>query len=143
MHTHHTHTPPTYIRTHIYTHTHTRTHTLYTTAAPSLPPTNFHTAVSTSCSITLRWDPPPLDAQNGVVTKYFLAYACVLQVGWKDCNMTLPQVLSARDKLEVTVCGLIPYTQYWFQISAETRAGKGPPTVPLICNTTQDGEFIL
>ena len=38
----------------------------------------------------------------------------------------------------VTVNDLIPYTQYWFQIAAETGIGRGP-TASLFCNTTQAG----
>ena len=47
-----------------------------------------------------------------------------------------------RHRNTETVDGLIPYVQYWFQITAETHAGEGPAAL-LLCNTTQAGEKLL
>ena len=122
------------------THTHTHTHT----TVPSQPPVNFEVTASTSRSMTLEWDPPPPADQNGVVTQYFLAYTCTTQTSWRDCSDLIPRVVPASGSqlhMVFEVSDLIPYTEYWFQIAAETHTGKGP-TTQLLHNTTQDGECV-
>ena len=127
---------------HAHAHTHTRTCHTHAHTAPSRPPCNFAVITSTSHTITLEWDAPPPDSQNGVVTQYFLAYACTTPTSWRNCSTTVPRVIPANGQLgEVEVDNLIPYTEYWFQIAAETHAGKGP-TASLLYNTTQDSECV-
>jgi hypothetical protein len=109
---------------------------------PSQPPLNFVMSASTAHSVTLEWDPPPPGSQNGILTHYLLTFACTVPTDWRDCNHSTTTVIPAEgdgSRIVNTVRGLIPYTEYRFQVAAETHSGKGP-AVSLPGNTTHDGQ---
>ena len=83
---------------------------------------------------------PPLASWNGILTHYSMTYTLINSAA-SPCNHSLNESrvvpVDLRRNVE-TVDDLIPFTQYWFQISAATRAGEGP-VASLLCNTTQAG----
>jgi hypothetical protein len=109
---------------------------------PFQSPLDFRVTASTFHSVTLEWDTPPLASRNGILTHYSLTYTCINSAA-SPCNHSRNEtrvVPVDRRRTVETVDDLIPYTQYWFQISAATRAGEGP-AASLLCNTTQAALF--
>uniref|UniRef100_A0A4W6F0C7 Neogenin 1b n=1 Tax=Lates calcarifer TaxID=8187 RepID=A0A4W6F0C7_LATCA len=79
---------------------------------PSAPPQNLTLEVQNSKSIMLRWQPPPLNAQNGEITGYKIRY----------------RKGSRRSEAAETTGGLERGTEYSFRVSAMTVNGTGPAT---------------
>ena len=113
----------------------------FTHAAPFQSPLDFRVTASTFHSATLEWNMPPLASWNGILTHYSMTYTLINSAA-SPCNHSLNESrvvpVDLRRNVE-TVDDLIPFTQYWFQISAATRAGEGP-VASLLCNTTQAGK---
>ena len=81
-------------------------------------------------SITVAWESPPLDQQNGVIISYTV-------------NIT-PQGGSAYTHvatgLSFLASSLLPNTDYSFAVAASTSAGTGPYSSPtLMARTTPPG----
>ena len=100
-------------------------------AAPSGFPQNFSVSVVTSRSLSLIWNPPPLEDQNGVIIHYRINIT-VLD------SMEMFQLLS--DNSSITVNSLIPYTTYMLTIAAETAVGEGPFSGAYTVMTATDGK---
>uniref|UniRef100_A0A3Q1J2J7 Neogenin 1b n=1 Tax=Anabas testudineus TaxID=64144 RepID=A0A3Q1J2J7_ANATE len=79
---------------------------------PSGPPQNLTLEVQNSKSILLRWQPPPLNSQNGEITGYKIRY----------------RKGSRRSEAAETTGGLERGTEYSFRVSAMTVNGTGPAT---------------
>ena len=84
-----------------------------------------------STIITLFWDPPPADEQNGIITQYRINITEV-QTGR---SFTL---FSATTSVNVT--SLHPYYTYNCAIAAVTSIGAGPYTSVITVVTLQDGK---
>ena len=86
--------------------------------APSGPPQTFTSAVNNETSISLQWDEVECIEQNGLITGYTLSYfpyvagAAIENVG-----------VAGR---VVTLTGLLPKTQYQFQVWAVSDSGTSP-----------------
>ena len=100
-------------------------------AAPSGFPQDFSVSVVMSRSLSLIWNPPPLEDQNGVIIHYRINVT-VLD------SMEMFQLLS--DNSSITVNSLTPYTTYNFTIAAETAVGVGPFNGAYTVMTATDGE---
>ena len=87
-----------------------------------------------STIITLFWDPPPADAQNGIITQYRINITEV-QTGR---SFTL---FSSTTSVNVT--SLHPYYTYNCAIAAVTTIGAGPYTSVITVVTLQDGMVTL
>ena len=86
-----------------------------------------------STEILLFWNPPPADAQNGIITRYMISITEV-ETG------RLFSLLSATNSLNVT--SLHPYYTYNFTIAAVTIVGDGPYTMSITIVTLQDGRLV-
>ena len=84
---------------------------------PDGPPVNITIIEITPYSVTLQWDPPTPDKQNGVIVSY------VINVMTGDQVQRM--VVQSNDSQQ-TISNLTPYTTYTFSISASTRIGQGP-----------------
>ena len=86
-----------------------------------------------STIITLFWDPPPADAQNGIITQY---------------RINITEVETGRfftlfsTTTSVNVTTLHPYYTYNCVIAAATMIGVGPYTSVITVVTLQDGTFL-
>ena len=100
-------------------------------AAPSGFPQDFSVSVVMSRSLSLIWNPPPLEDQNGVIIHYRINVT-VLD------SMEMFQLLS--DNSSITVNSLTPYTTYNFTIAAETGVGVGPFNGAYTVMTATDGK---
>ena len=93
--------------------------------APSVAPSNFKASIVTSTSVTLTWDPLPIDDQNGVILYY------AIDVTVKETEEQF-QLTSNTTSLEVT--DLPPFRTFVCVIAAATSAGLGPigPTYTVV-----------
>ena len=104
---------------------------LVCTAAPSGFPHNFVASVVTTHSLSVVWNPPPPEDQNGVIIRYRVN---ITVLG----TMEMYQLLSVNNS--ITVLLLRPYTTYTFAIAAETAVGVGPFSGAYTVNTATDGK---
>ena len=84
-----------------------------------------------STIITLFWDPPPADEQNGIITQYRINITEV------ETGRTF-SLFSATTSVNVT--SLHPYYTYNCAIAAVTSIGAGPYTSVITVVTLQDGK---
>ncbi len=87
-------------------------------------------------AISLSWQPPAPEGQNGIITSYTLLINELLT----DTNITYQRDGSHT---EVVITGLHPYYDYSCAVAAQTSAGLGPFGSPFTVRTHQDGEFFL
>ena len=78
---------------------------------------NFTIISISATSITLSWNEPPQDQQNGVITGYIINFLALDD--YSTFNLTTTST-------SLTVNTLEPYHTYVCIIAAETAAGTGP-----------------
>ena len=98
---------------------------------PSGPVVNPSIGVVSSTSLLLRWEPPELEDQNGIITGY------VINVTGLETGTTF-ELTSPGASLMVD--GLRPFTTYICRIAAETSVGVGPYSTAVTAVTQQDGK---
>ena len=86
-----------------------------------------------STGISLFWDPPPADAQNGIITRYMISITEV------ETGRSF-SLFSATTSVNVT--SLHPYYTYNFTIAAVTIVGDSPYTTSITIVTLQDGKLV-
>ena len=86
-----------------------------------------------SSGISLFWDPPPADAQNGIITRYMIRITEV------ETGRSF-SLFSATTSVNVT--SLHPYYTYNCTIAAVTIVGDGPYTTSITIVTLQDGRLV-
>ena len=104
-------------------------------AVPSMPPSSFILAASTSTSIIASWQLPPEDSRNGIITGYKLFY--------KKKGSLWPasmQPINGQATHSQEVTGLDKYTEYEFQILASTSVGDGPKSTVVYEKTKEAGK---
>lgn len=101
---------------------------------PSGPVVNPTIEVTSSTSLFLRWQPPELEDQNGVIVGY------VINVTAVETGMTFQ--LSSSDS-SLMANGLRPFTTYICRIAAATAVGVGPYSIAVTAVTQQDGELLV
>ncbi|XP_022109752.1 receptor-type tyrosine-protein phosphatase kappa-like isoform X2 [Acanthaster planci] len=103
------------------------------TREPSASPENVTLLVRNKRQLSFSWSPPPCGSRGGIITGY------VYKLSGRG-----PTILDDTAFKSVTIPQLIPFTNYSFQVAANTSAGTGPysevvtgktleaePTVPL------------
>ena len=105
------------------------THTHYY-LAPTDPPQNFNTTGQSSRTVSLQWLRPT--TPNGIITSYTLVYS----------NTTV-EVMLVYDNATFgdTVEYLNEFTNYMFELSANTSVGGGPAAIVMV-TTDEDGRLI-
>ncbi|XP_029000771.1 neogenin 1a isoform X3 [Betta splendens] len=88
---------------------------------PSAPPQNLTLEVQNSKSILLRWQPPPLNGQNGEITGYKIRYR-------KGSRRSEAAETTGGTQLNKLIDALERGTEYSFRVSATTVNGTGPAT---------------
>ena len=93
-----------------------------------------------STAINAQWRPPA--DQTGIIRGYQVYY---VQVNDNDELVGSPASFDAKDgsKMEVTITGLQPDTNYQFQIAAYTRKGDGEISKPRKAKTKGAGKNSL
>ena len=99
---------------------------------PNGSPQNIIATDLLSRSVTLTWNPPLPEYQNGNITAYFINATVV---GSEE----MFQLVSPFTILEIDT--LTPYTTYSILIAASTVVGSGPFSTVLTIQTPQDGKW--
>ena len=111
-----------------------RTYTFFCTfTAPSGEPLNFEGRSDTPRSISLSWDPPLQQEQNGIIRKYVITLMTV-----DNSEVTIVSSISSSQ----TIHGLRAYTTYLCTVAAYTIS-VGPATEQLQIQTAEDGRLLL
>lgn len=106
---------------------------------PSGPPQEVKCYSSSSTSILVRWRPPPIESQNGIITQYTIQYAVTEgeDTGTQQIHGISPQ--SSQYLLE----NLDKWTEYRVTVMAHTDVGAGPESLPQLIRTEEDGMCLL
>ncbi|KAK2509455.1 hypothetical protein MC885_012191, partial [Smutsia gigantea] len=109
-----------------------------TEEAPSAPPqsvTVLTVGSHNSTSISVSWDPPPPDHQNGIIQEYKIW--CLGNETRFHINKTVDAAIRS-----VIIGGLFPGVQYRVEVAASTSAGVGVKSEPqpIIIVTFQRGD---
>ncbi|GAB1300377.1 Roundabout homolog 2 [Apodemus speciosus] len=97
-----------------------------TEEAPSAPPqsvTVLTVGSHNSTSISVSWDPPPADHQNGIIQEYKIW--CLGNETRFHINKTVDAAIRS-----VVIGGLFPGVQYRVEVAASTSAGVGVKSEP-------------
>ena len=121
---------------------------MYCITAPTETPLNVNVTVETSRNITLSWDQPSLEEQNGILTIYhviimetqilYLDNGTVISQMGMNFNRTY-NVSEGRTQL---IDMLHPSYNYTVRIAAANAVGIGPFSDPITVMTLEDGEFL-
>uniref|UniRef100_A0A3Q3JJL8 protein-tyrosine-phosphatase n=1 Tax=Monopterus albus TaxID=43700 RepID=A0A3Q3JJL8_MONAL len=106
---------------------------------PSAPPQDIKCSSTSSTTLLVSWQPPPLKSQNGVLVGYRVRYHVVgpSEGGSDDGEPTEEPTVPATEE-QVLLQRLEKWTQYRVTVSAFTMIGPGPESEPLICRTDED-----
>jgi len=101
---------------------------------PNTPPQTFQGTAVSSRSISLNWDSPPLEDQNGIIIGYII-------------NVTLVETEENFDLFSnsnnITVGLLRPYSTYRLKIAGQTVVGIGTFSAAITIRTPEDGTSTL
>ena len=101
------------------------------TIEPTAAPTDVRVLSISETNLSFSWSEPPCGGRGGIITGY--SYK-LTQVGAD--NEEGPTITS---NTAVTISGLIPYTDYSFQVAASTNMGTGPFSSSLNTRTPEGG----
>jgi receptor-type tyrosine-protein phosphatase Q len=97
--------------------------------APTQPPQSFTGISQTSTSLTLSWDPPSPEYQNGLIISY------TINVTSLETGTSIQYTTSS---MSLTLTGLSPYSTYTCVVAAHTSIGIGPFTTQFTITTLED-----
>ena len=101
--------------------------------APTASPSNISLGMVESTSISISWQPPSLEHQNGIIRKYILAVTEIETS--KKFNLTV-----ASYNTSTTIYSLHPYYTYQIYVFASTVA-TSPPSQLTTVQTAQDSKL--
>ncbi|XP_061190970.1 neogenin-like isoform X3 [Saccostrea echinata] len=99
---------------------------------PSEPPQNATLETASSTSLIVRWDPPPPDHQNGIITGYKIRYKT------RGASRNGATFTTDGNRRLYALTNLEKDTEYQVRISALTVNGSGPLTQKLWATTYKD-----
>ncbi|KAL9950681.1 hypothetical protein ACROYT_G043216 [Oculina patagonica] len=102
---------------------------------PSKAPDSFSVTASTSTSISVSWQLPPVGFRNGVIRGFKLFYK---KKGSSALQNTITINSTCGAILSKDVTGLEKYTEYEFQVLAFTSVGDGPKSFIKVERTNED-----
>ena len=91
-------------------------------------------------TVTLSWQAPHMDEQNGHLLSYTLEYSISGFPGIAQ-EISEPVDSSEGGTQQSVVEGLQPYTTYQFRVRAVNEVGAGPFSNPVVIITLEDGEW--
>ena len=109
-------------------------HSLFSSTVPISPPQTTVGTAPTSRSITLQWNPPPIEGQNGIIVLYHINITEV------ESGSLLQYTASGT---YITVSDLHPYYTYQWAVSASTTVGYGPYTKISTVMTLEDCKLLF
>ena len=97
---------------------------------PSGPPQHLTVLFVSSTTVSLSWDPPSIQDQNGVIVQYHI-YICNELL--KECTM------ETSEETLYTVSGLHPFYTYYINVAAAT-IDVGPSSSYVAVTCLEDGK---
>ncbi|XP_037116508.1 receptor-type tyrosine-protein phosphatase delta-like isoform X11 [Syngnathus acus] len=101
---------------------------------PSGPPTEVRCSSPTSTSILVSWREPPMESQNGIITRYSIEYAAIEVEDTSTKRILDIPPESSQYLLE----HLEKWTEYHVTVTAHTDVGAGPQSTPQLVRTEED-----
>ncbi|XP_035282760.1 receptor-type tyrosine-protein phosphatase delta isoform X10 [Anguilla anguilla] len=101
---------------------------------PSAPPQDVKCYSPSSTNILVSWLPPPVELQNGIITKYAVHYAAIEGEDTSSHQISDLPPESSQYLLE----NLEKWTEYRVSVSAHTDVGPGPESLPVLIRTDED-----
>lgn len=106
---------------------------------PSAPPQDVKCSSQSSTNILVSWRPPPMELQNGIITKYTIQYAAT-----EGEDLATRQISDIPpETTEYVLENLEKWTEYRVAVTAHTDVGPGPESLPQLIRTEEDGMFCL
>lgn len=108
-------------------------------AEPSGSPQEVKCYSTSSTSILVRWLPPPIESQNGIITQYAIQFAAT-----EDEDTAAQQIdgISPQSS-QYLLENLDKWTEYRVTVTALTDVGAGPESLPQLIRTEEDGMCLL
>ena len=103
--------------------------------APSGEPQNLTSIEVTSNSIVFSWLPPLIHSRNGNITHYSLRCSY-----YNLTHLTTVEHLQIQDT-SYLLSNLLPYTNYFCNLSASTSVGEGP-SINIVVRTDEDSKIV-
>lgn len=102
---------------------------------PSAPPQDVKCSSQSSTNILVSWRAPPMELQNGIITKYSIQYAAT-----EGEDMATRQVSDIPpETTQYLLEDLEKWTEYRVAVTAHTDVGPGPESLPQLIRTEEDG----
>uniref|UniRef100_A0AAY4AQZ6 Receptor-type tyrosine-protein phosphatase S n=1 Tax=Denticeps clupeoides TaxID=299321 RepID=A0AAY4AQZ6_9TELE len=101
---------------------------------PSAPPQEVKCSSTSSTNILVSWQPPPVEHQNGIITKYTVQYSAT---DGEDSIMRQISDIPA-ESTQYTLETLEKWTEYRVTVTAHTDVGPGPESLPQLIRTEED-----
>ncbi|XP_076144773.1 receptor-type tyrosine-protein phosphatase delta [Alosa pseudoharengus] len=101
---------------------------------PSAPPQDVKCSSQSSTNILVSWRPPPMELQNGIITKYTIQY------GATEGEDLAPRQISdiPPESTQYLLENLEKWTEYRVTVTAHTDVGQGPESLPQLIRTEED-----
>ncbi|XP_025405538.1 neogenin isoform X3 [Sipha flava] len=91
-------------------------------SAPTQPPQNIVAEAISPTAIGIRWDPPPISSQNGIITGYKIRYKK------QDKKNSGESMTTAGDQTEYTIPNLDKSSVYQIRLWTLNTVGLSPPS---------------
>ena len=115
---------------------------------PTEAPRNVSVAVESSSSITLTWERPSQEQENGLLLRYHVIII-ETQIHYTDdgseitgLQTYLNRTFNVSEGRSQLIDMLHPDYNYTFRIAAATRPGIGPFSDPITNRTDMDGKYV-
>lgn len=109
-------------------------------AAPAAAPVNVQCAAQSADAIHVSWSHPAAGELHGHLLGFRIVYKTQASSSWPN-EALLAASKRVGNTLESVLYGLHAFQNYSVQVSAVNRAGNGPLSVPVVCQTEETGEF--
>lgn len=115
-------------------------------APPSSAPVNLQCVSLSADAVQLTWTHPAPAHHHGLLLGFRLFYKIVPVVSKQlhlldDVSFFRPESKKVGNVVESVLYGLQAFQNYSIQISAFNRAGSGPLSVPVVCQTDETGKI--
>ena len=100
---------------------------LFSTLVPTGYPQDFGILPTTPRSVFIKWEPPLIEDQNGIITEYTIRRGAIEYI----TNTT-----------NLTIADLSPHTAYAWRIAASTSVGIGPFSTTVNVIMPEDGKYV-
>uniref|UniRef100_A0A3B4CB05 Receptor-type tyrosine-protein phosphatase S n=1 Tax=Pygocentrus nattereri TaxID=42514 RepID=A0A3B4CB05_PYGNA len=101
---------------------------------PSAPPQEVTCSSPSSTNILVSWKPPPVELQNGIITKYTIQY--VATEGEDTSSRQISEI--SPENSQYLLENLEKWTEYRITVTAHTDVGPGPESLPQLIRTEED-----